>query len=70
MKGADTSFVEVLKILIEKDRLYYVADVPENKRLVYFEISSATKDGFVCENPLHDFPKKIVYQVNGSRLSA
>lgn len=70
MKGADTSFVEVLKITIEKDKLYYVADVPKNKGLVYFEILSVTKDGFVCENPLHDFPKKLVYQVSGSRLSA
>ncbi len=70
MKGADTTFVEVLKIIIEKDRLYYVADVPENKGLVYFEISAVTKDGFVCENPLHDFPKKLVYQLAGSRLTA
>lgn len=70
MKGADTSFVEDLKIIIEKDKLFYVADIPENKSLVYFEISSVTKDGFVCENPLHDFPKKLVYQLSGSQLSA
>ncbi len=70
MKGTDTSFVEVLKITFEKDKLYYVADVPDNKGLVYFEISEVTKDGFVCENPMHDFPKKLVYQLNGSRLSA
>ena len=53
-----------------QDKLYYVADVPDNKGLVYFEISEVTKDGFVCENPMHDFPKKLVYQLNGSRLSA
>ncbi len=70
MKGADTSFVEVLKIIIEKEKLFYVADVPENKSLVYFEISSVAKDGFVCENPTHDFPKKLVYQLNGSKLRA
>lgn len=70
MKGTDTSFVEVLKIIIEKDKVYYVADVPENKKLVYFEITSVTNDSFTCENSSHDFPKKLVYQVTGSTLSA
>lgn len=68
MKGADTTFVEKLKIVIEKGSLWYVADVPENKKLVYFEITTVTPDSFTCENPNHDFPKKIAYQFNGSEI--
>lgn len=70
LKGSDTTFVEVLKIVIENDKLFYVADVPENKKLVYFEMTSVTPDGFVCENPKHDFPKKIVYKREGAKVTA
>ena len=70
LHGRDTSFVEKLRIVIEKGHLYYVADVPENKKLVYFEMTAVTADGFVCENPMHDFPKKITYQMDGAIMKA
>lgn len=70
LRGADTTFVEKLQIVIERDKLYYVADVPENKGLVYFEITSVTDNGFICENPQHDFPKKIAYSRNGNTVTA
>lgn len=70
MKGTDTTFVEKLKIVIENKKLYYVADVPENKKLVYFEITLVTSDSFVCENPSHDFPKKIAYRFDGKEIRA
>ena len=70
LQGRDTSFVEKLRIVIEKGHLYYVADVPENKKLVYFEMTAVTADGFVCENPTHDFPKKISYKMDGNVLRA
>lgn len=70
MKGADTTFVEILKIAIENDRLYYIADVPENKKSVYFEVTAVTADSFTCENPEHDFPKKIAYRFDGKEIRA
>lgn len=70
MKGADTTFVEILKIAIENDRLYYIADVPENKKPVYFEVTAVTADSFTCENPKHDFPKKILYRFDGTEIRA
>ncbi|HNT50530.1 MAG TPA: hypothetical protein PKK67_08085, partial [Cyclobacteriaceae bacterium] len=36
MNGADTSFVEKLRIVTKDNKLYYVADVPENKESTYF----------------------------------
>ena len=70
MKGSDTLFVEQIKILIKDDEIYYVADVPENNKPVYFKFTEVTEIGFVCENPEHDFPKKIAYEYKDKTLKA
>lgn len=70
MKGADTTFVEVLKIVVEKEKLFYVADVPGNNKPVYFEITSVGEGFFICENPTHDFPKRIEYRYDGKQIRA
>lgn len=70
MKGVDTTFVEKLRLIVENNKLYYVADVPENKKSVYFEITSVTPESFTCENAAHDFPKKIFYRFDGKQLYA
>ena len=61
LNGTDTAFVEKIKIIMRNDTIYYVADVPENDKPVYFKMTAISPDGFVCENPSHDFPKKISY---------
>ncbi|CAN5516102.1 hypothetical protein BH10BAC4_BH10BAC4_18100 [soil metagenome] len=70
MKGRDTVFVEKISIVIRDNALYYVADVPENKQPVFFKFIELTNNGFVCENPTHDFPKKIAYLSDGTQLKA
>ena len=70
MRGSDTLFVEKLRILIRENNVYYVADVPENQKLVYFKLTEISDKGFVCENPDHDFPKKVTYQLEGNQLKA
>ncbi|HEY5822722.1 MAG TPA: DUF6265 family protein [Cyclobacteriaceae bacterium] len=70
LKEQDTSFVEKLKILVKDNAIYYVADVAENKGPVYFKFTELTSDGFVCENPDHDFPRKISYKKEGNNLKA
>ena len=70
MKGADTTFVEKLKIVIKSGDIYYVSDVPENPRPVDFKFTFIHDRSFVCENPAHDFPKKIAYYSDGNNLRA
>jgi len=70
MKGNDTAFVEKLKLVIKNDTIYYVADIVKNKQPVYFRLTSLTNNGFVCENPQHDFPKKISYEGDGKKIKA
>jgi hypothetical protein len=70
MKAADTSFVEKLKIVIRDGAIYYVSDVPENPNPVAFKMTAIDENGFTCENPAHDFPKKISYKRDGSKVRA
>jgi hypothetical protein len=70
MKGKDTVSVEKLRIVTGDDGLYYVADVIENPKPVYFKITEVSRDGFTCENPKHDFPKRIVYNRERNTLRA
>ena len=70
MKGNDTSFVEKTKLVIRGNTIYYVADVPGNKQLIYFKLTAITNYSFTCENLKHDFPKKIRYTKDGFVLKA
>lgn len=69
-KGADTAFVEKMTLLVKDNAIFFVADVKENNGLVYFKLTTITSNGFTCENPEHDFPKKIVYKLAGKDLQA
>lgn len=70
LKGTDTTFIEKTKLVIKDNDIYYVADVPENKEPVYFKLTNITDNAFACENPAHDFPKKITYLRDGNILKA
>lgn len=70
MTGADTTFIEKLQLVLRDGIPYYVADVPENKAEVLFRFTEFTANSFVCENPQHDFPKKIAYYRDGDKLKA
>jgi hypothetical protein len=70
LKGRDTVFVEKFKLVVKGDAIYYVADVSENKQPVDFKLTEISETAFTCENPEHDFPKKIRYEKNGNSLKA
>lgn len=70
MHGSDTAFIEKLRIIVRDGNLFYVADVPENQKLVYFRLTDIKQNSFTCENPDHDFPKKISYSLDGNKLHA
>lgn len=70
LKGADTTFVEKLKITTKDGKLFYVSDVPENKEPTWFGFTSVAERNFSVEDPKHDFPKKITYEVDGKNLKA
>jgi hypothetical protein len=67
-----------IKTVTEKIRLikrgsdfFYIPEVPHNGKPIEFKITSFHKNGFVAENPQHDFPKKISYRkINETELQA
>ena len=70
MHGSDTAFVEKLRIIVRDGNIFYVADVPENQKPVFFRLTEIKRNSFTCENPNHDFPKKIAYNLQGNTLHA
>ena len=54
---------ENLKIVIEDGEVYYVADVSHNEAPVRFRMTSSSDTILVFENPSHDFPQKITYDL-------
>jgi Domain of unknown function (DUF6265) len=68
LRGKDTAFLEKMRIIEKGNHIYYIADVKENPEPVYFKFVSITAGGFICENPDHDFPKRIEYSLNDSNL--
>lgn len=61
---------EKIRLIKKTNAFFYVPDVPHNKKPVEFKITSFNATGFVAENPQHDFPKKITYQLDGVKLKA
>src|SRR5688572_20376420 len=62
IKGNDTIAMEQIKLTFEGNAFHYIPDVAGDQGAVDFKISKHTTEGFVAENPQHDFPKIIRYQ--------
>ncbi len=70
LAGKETVFVEQLELSIKDNEIFYIVSVTGEPKPVYFKMTSIEKDSFVCENPEHDFPKKISYTRNGNKIKA
>ncbi len=70
VKNRDTLFAEKLKIERTGDDIFYIADVKHNPGPVKFKLTSYTETSAVFENPLHDFPQKIIYMLEEGKLHA
>jgi hypothetical protein len=70
IKGGDTTITEKTTLILKDHFIYYVADVAENGKPVYFKLTQLTDNSFTCENPEHDFPKVITYTLSGDKLKA
>jgi hypothetical protein len=69
--GADTAFCEAIKIEQRGDTLFYVVSVKGSNELVDFKFTGYKMDSAVFENPLHDFPQRILYfQLPNNKLYA
>src|SRR5688500_15796924 len=51
MEEGDTVLVEKIRLMEKDHAIYYVADVPENNKSVYFRLTALDANGFSCINP-------------------
>jgi len=70
LKGKETIFVEHLEFIIRDNEIYYTVMLTGEKEPVYFKLTALTNNSFACENPQHDFPKKIAYKKTGDKVKA
>jgi len=70
LKGEEPVFIEELELSIKGEDIYYMVRVPDEVAPIPFKLTSISKDAFTCENPEHDFPKKIAYTRNGKKAKA
>jgi hypothetical protein len=66
VRGADTTINERVTLTRTKENIFYTSTVEDqnDKKPVAFKMTSAaTGHVFVFENPEHDFPKRIVYEL-------
>lgn len=56
---------ETLQLVFRNNTYYYISTVKDqnNNQPVAFTITSYSENGFVAENLMHDFPKRIIYQL-------
>ena len=66
--GEPASF-EYLRIEQRADGVFYMAS-PAGGTPTPFRLTSATSSTAMFENPEHDFPKRILYRLDGDTLSA
>lgn len=55
---------ETLRLVAMSGEVFYIAKVASNNLPVAFKLTSCTANTAIFENPQHDFPKKISYQMN------
>lgn len=70
LEGKKVVFVENLEFIAVGNDIFYTVVVTGEKKPVYFKLTALSNDGFTCENPQHDFPKKITYQRSGNTAKA
>ena len=70
LEGKKIIFVENLAFIAKGSDLFYTVVVTGEKKPVYFKLTALSSNGFTCENPKHDFPKKITYQRTGNTVKA
>jgi Domain of unknown function (DUF6265) len=65
LQDQDTLFLESLQLVLDNNKILYQAKVGnQNKgRIIPFVLNKSSGKTFVFENPEHDYPQRIIYQI-------
>ncbi len=63
--SGEKKLLENVQIVFRENNLYYIPTVSDqnNQQPVKFLITSTSNNKFIAEDPDHDFPKRIVYEM-------
>ena len=63
--GGDTILLERVTILIKGAEIFYIPLVEgqNNGEPVSFKLVSSLNDRFIFDNPAHDFPQRVIYEL-------
>lgn len=70
LKGKEIIFVENLQFIVKGADIFYAVSLTGEDKPVLFKLTALSTDSFACENPSHDFPKKIMYSRSGNKVKA
>jgi hypothetical protein len=69
VRNGKTTGYEFMRLEARSDGIYFVALPRENAVETAFKLIRSTSGEFVFENPEHDFPQRVIYRIDGDRLS-
>jgi hypothetical protein len=66
----DTIFSEKIELVAEGEDIFYIPTIKQNNGPVRFKMKSLVGDTVIFENPEHDFPQIIRYEMGDTLLNA
>lgn len=68
VKEKDTIITEQVTLQKTAAGIFYTSTVEDqnHKQPIAFKLTSSNNNTFIFENPVHDFPKRIVYEFTGN----
>ncbi|NJO24997.1 MAG: hypothetical protein HC867_03165 [Bacteroidia bacterium] len=64
----DTVMMETAELLKKGEDIFYIPTVPNQNqgKPVEFKLTSAQNNEYIFENPEHDFPQRIIYNLKSA----
>ena len=69
VKNDKTTGWEYMRIEQRADGIYFVSRPKENAEDTAFKLIRSTKSEFVFENKDHDFPQRVIYKLQGDKMT-
>ncbi|MDF2178015.1 DUF6265 family protein [Aliiglaciecola sp. CAU 1673] len=66
IKQGEVSRSEDLRLVQMQDKIFYLAKVTENPMPVPFLLTTCSANQAIFENPEHDYPQRLHYQLEGT----
>lgn len=70
VRNGKTTGFEFLRIVQDDAGIHYISKPSENKEETAFKLIKSSASEVIFENPTHDFPQRIIYRLDKTKLFA